>query len=806
MLDSHLIAKTRPLADRANIVYWKNYRVTVLGDRLFRLEQSEEKKFRDAATQSVWFRDVPPQAFETEISEEKAVIRTALCTLILKENRADCRIVEGGRAKKISNAGNLKGTYRTLDCCEGEYHMDPWEHKRLNKVELGTGVCSRTGVAVLDDASSLTLGADGEVKAEKGSGTDEYIFAYGKDHRAAVQALYSIAGEVPMVPRYALGNWWSRYREYSDREYLQLLNRFEEREIPLTVATIDMDWHYSTHLDEQMGITAKGRNTDFYGGNGGWTGYTWNKDLFPDHRALLKEIEGKNLKITLNLHPADGVRWWEDCYEKMANSMGRDATMGEKIPFDISDNKFINYYFSIIHKPYEEEGVTFWWIDWQQGTSSNLAGLDPLWALNHYHYLDHAKNHATPLILSRYAGVGSHRYPLGFSGDTAIEWATLRYLPYFTATASNIGYTWWSHDIGGHHFGQMNGELYVRHLQFGVFSPVTRLHCTNWETLTKEPWTYGNGAGAIAEKWLKLRHSLIPFLYSCDYRTHKEGLALIEPLYYQWQSEQAAYEMKDEYLFGGLLVAPVVTPRQKDGYARTKVWLPEGTWTDIFTGDVYTAPKGGAKKTLLRMLDNIPVLAKAGTILPLSKDKGNSVKNPESLEIRVYKGDGNFELYEDGKETGTEGEFFTRFESSYIQTSEAGLQSLQISSRGDGRVLPKNRTLSLKFSDIPEGEISLFIDGKKREAHEKICDEVTLELPFEAGKTYRVEVRFALKDELDEIKARALETMIRIEGDNKQKFLAWNEMKQAKTKEEFVAALDRSAISEGGKQRLKESL
>jgi alpha-glucosidase (family GH31 glycosyl hydrolase) len=127
-----------------------------------------------------------------------------------------------------------------------------------------------------------------------------------------------------------------------------------------------------------------------------------------------------------------------------------------------------------------------------------MAGLDPLWSLNHYHYLDNAKEKENPLILSRYAGVGSHRYPLGFSGDTEITWATLDYLPYFTATASNVGYTWWSHDIGGHHRGEKEDELFVRHVQFGVLSPINRLHCSNWETLSKEPWYFLNGAGEIA--------------------------------------------------------------------------------------------------------------------------------------------------------------------------------------------------------------------------------------------------------------------------------------------------------------------
>lgn len=134
-------------------------------------------------------------------------------------------------------------------------------------------------------------------------------------------------------------------------------------------------------------------------------------------------------------------------------------------------------------------GVDFWWIDWQQGTKSKMKGLDPLWLLNHYHMLDINRDGNNSVILSRYAGMGSHRYPLGFSGDTVVCWKSLDFQPYFTALASNAGYTWWSHDIGGHMFGKGDNELYLRWLQFGVFSPINRLHSSN-KGMSKEPWNY----------------------------------------------------------------------------------------------------------------------------------------------------------------------------------------------------------------------------------------------------------------------------------------------------------------------------
>lgn len=805
-LDRHLVAEVKPLANEKNIILWRDYRVTVLQDRLFRIEQSAERKFRDDATLSVWFRNMPEQAFSVHLTESQAIIETDKCSLIIKPSRKDCRVLISGEEKKISNAENFYGTYRTLDVCDGGYFID-YQNKTKKKIKLGTGVCSATGVAVIDDSETLSLGLNGEVLPETGSGTDEYVFCYGKDFRSAVKALYLITGNAPLIPRFALGNWWSRYYAYSDREYLKLLNRFEERDIPLTVATIDMDWHYSKNLDAQKGITEKGRNTEFYGGNNGWTGYSWNPELFPDYRDFLRKIKEKNLKITLNLHPADGIRWFEDCYEDVAKAVGVDPESGERIKFNIADTQFINNYFSKIHKPYEKDGVTFWWIDWQQGTETFMKGLDPLWSLNHYHYLDNAVNHA-PLILSRFAGVGSHRYPLGFSGDTMISWKTLEYLPYFTLTASNVGYTWWSHDIGGHMLGTMNEELYLRHIQFGVFSPINRLHCSDDETTTKEPWVYGNGTGIIAGEWFKLRHKMIPFLYSCDYRNHKDGLALVEPLYYKWADNKEAYDMKSEYVFGeNFIVAPVYTPLAKDGYSYTEVWIPEGKWTDIFTGDEYSSPVGGIKKTLMRKLESIPVLAKDGTIFPLSGDSGNYAGNPKKLDVQIYNGNGGFTLYEDGSETDLTGEAFTSFVAEYAVEGEIGVQTVKISSNGDFAVIPKDRVLRLVFKNIPEGKVSLYQDGVEVPVKDIIADYAVAEFEFDPNVEYTVKVEFLIKSKMSLIIDRARKILVSSEGSNPDKLWnCWKWIEKAQSVDEYVNTVEQSKVTSAVKARLLEIL
>ena len=818
MLKKHLVAKTRAKARKENMLFWEDYRITVLSSRLFRMEKSADGIFRDDATQAIWYRDMPVQKFSVKERDENLVVDTGDCRLVLHKDRGQVCVELKKRRILLDNAGNLLGTYRTLDCCNGNVYFCRWiEDSQAHEIELGKGVCSKTGVAVLDDSASLTLYKNGEVKNERANGSDEYIFAYGEDYLGAVQALYDLTGKPPLVPRYALGNWWSRYHIYTDKEYLRVLNRFEEKNIPLTVATVDMDWHYSEEVDRAFSLTEQGKNGKEYVGdcavNYGWTGYTWNKELFPDYKAFLRTIKEKNLKITLNLHPSDGVRFWEDAYPKMAKALGVDVSEQKQIPFDFSYDKFINAYFEILHRPYEKVGVDFWWIDWQQpdifwhGTDDNaVKDYDPLWALNHYHYLDNADGRETPLVLSRYAGVGSHRYPVGFSGDTEITWKTLAYLPYFTATASNIGYVWWSHDIGGHNFGEKSDELYVRHLQYGVFSPINRLHCACDETMTKEPWFYGNGTGLIAEEFLRFRHRLIPYLYNASYRTYAHGEPLVKPLYYQWK-EAAAYEYSTQYLFGSqLLVAPVVEKAERDGYARIRTWLPEGEWTDIFTGDAYQINKGGKEITLLRDLESIPVLIKRGGILPLSLDKGNACDNPENLEIWAYEGDGEYTLYEDGKERGEVGEFQTRFLSKFVEMNGACAQSLTIKGAGDKDVIPQNRRMTVRFKNIPEGKVSLFADGKKQKIEELYFDHAAVRFAFEKDTTYKIVVKYPKMTALQAQIRRAQRVLTQIEWENPPKVQAWKEVSCVKTEQEYLAAVENADLPECAKLRLKETL
>ncbi len=626
--------ETRPIARPDQVITGPHWRITVLTDRLLRLEWSDDDRFEDRPTQVVWHRELPQVDFRATRHGDGVLVETGALSLRYDGKRFS----PSGLSVRQDDApghhtvwhygdpepvlrptrGNMGGTARTLDEVDGA-------------TELGPGVVSALGWATLDDTASLALDDTGWPTPRAGT-EDLYFFGYGFDAPGAVRDFYALTGPQPLLPRWALGNWWSRYHPYTADEYTALMDRFADQRLPFSVAVIDMDWHW-VELEPGHGS--------------GWTGFSWNTDLFPDPDAFLAGLHERGLKTSLNLHPADGVRSFEDAYPALARRLGMDPAEGAPIPFAVEDAAFMEAYLDEVLHPLEDAGVDFWWLDWQQGSASGIPGLDPLWLLNHVHYLDSGRNGGRPITFSRYAGPGSHRYPVGFSGDTVTSWASLDFQPYFTASASNIGYGWWSHDIGGHMFGTREDEMVARWFQLGTFSPINRLHSTASPFQGKEPWMFGVEADAAMSAALRLRHRLVPYLYTMNELAHRAGTPLVRPLYHADPRPEAALHSHNSFLFGTeLFVAPLTTPRDRRTLrASVTTWLPAGVWADFFTGRRYT---GGRFVTLHRTLDEYPVLAKAGAIVPLVGGDDLGIANPADVLVRVFAGaDGAFTLYED---------------------------------------------------------------------------------------------------------------------------------------------------------------
>jgi alpha-glucosidase len=657
-----------PVADPRAVVTVGNARFTVLTPELIRMEWAADGKFEDHASFVFLNRRLPVPKFQHQHEEmganRKDVISTGPLTLTYLSRTttdADNRFTPESLKIELTVDGkpviwhfgdkdpeNLQGTTRTLDGALGSKTVEP----------IGEGLISRSGWAVVDDSTRPLFDSadfsfkEGEkspwpwvIERPAGARQDLYFFGYGHDYKKALGDYVKVAGRIPLPPRFAFGAWWSRYWDYSDQELDELVKGFHENDVPLDVFVIDMGWHISK---EQL--TAMGEK-DQSGHDLGWSGYSWNKVLFPDPDAFLAKLHAEGLKTTLNLHPASGIEPWETAYPAMAKAMGIDPATKKYVPFEITNKKFATNYMELVHHPLEKQGIDFWWLDWQQEQKTEMPGVMPTWWLNYVHFTDQQREGKRPLLFHRWGGLGNHRYQIGFSGDTISVWDSLAFQPWFTATAANVGYAYWSHDIGGHMPGAVEPELFTRWVEFGAFSPILRTHTTKNPESERRIWAYPEPYSSVLRSTFQLRYAMQPYIYTEARRTYDTGVAFFRPLYYDWPEETAAYDSKGEYLFGdNLLIAPVTAPADKQSALATeKVWLPAGEWIEWPTGKHFTGP---ASLDRSFSIDQTPVYVKAGTIVPMQPPMRYTGEKPvDPLIVNVWPlSDGkssSYSVYED---------------------------------------------------------------------------------------------------------------------------------------------------------------
>ena len=636
-----------PAADSKAVVTLGNARFTVLTPELIRMEWAADAKFEDHASFVFLNRKLPVSDFSHHLTDDAKTltIRTSALTLTYtlagdgRFTADNLSIVLAVDEKLVAwhpgleDPENLQGTTRTLDGALGSKTQEP----------IGQGLVSRAGWALVDDsARPLFDSADfrfkeGEkspwpwvIERHAGEREDWYFFGYGHDYRKALGDYVRVAGRIPLPPRFAFGAWWSRYWDYSDQELNDLVNGFHEHEVPLDVLVIDMGWHIGKPQLEALGEVDQSGNTL------GWSGYTWDSALFPDPANFLAKLHVQGLQVTLNLHPASGIEPWERAYPAMALAMGIDPATKRYVPFDPTNKLWATNYFNLVLHPLEQQGIDFWWLDWQQSLDTKLPGVNNTWWLNYLHFTDQQREGKRPLLFHRWGGLGNHRYQIGFSGDTISVWESLAFQPWFTATAANVGYAYWSHDIGGHMPGAVEPELFTRWVQFGAFSPILRTHTTKNPASERRIWAYPEPYSSVMRSAFRLRYALEPYLYTEARRTYDTGVAFFRPLYYDWPQEAAAYERKGEYIFGDeMLAAPVTEPADKiSGLATENVWLPEGEWIEWPTGKHFTGPISVDRSF---SIDQIPVYLRAGAIVPMQPPMRYTGEKPvDPLIVNIW--------------------------------------------------------------------------------------------------------------------------------------------------------------------------
>ncbi len=631
-----------PVAAPEAVVQAGHARFTVLTPQMIRIQYSESDRFEDRATFAIVNRRLPVPSFTSEERDGYLTLQTEalrlryrlggridgspndqVLTIQLQLNGREVTWYPGK-----DDALNLKGTTRTLDGQIGD-------NKRS---ELENGLLSRAGWSVIDESpltrrgdGSTTFCFDGEqdgipwvAEPVDKQAIDWYFMGYGHDYKRALGDYVRVAGRQPMPPLFVLGYWYSKYQRYTSDEFMEIVRDVKRNQIPMDVMIFDMDWHTQ-----------------------GWTGWTWDRTAIPDPEGLIDWMHQQGLRVSLNLHPADGVDSDEDFFADVRADMGMDSS-ATVVPWNLSDGRMYHSVFERIIRAREHQGVDFWWLDWQQNlTSKYVDGLGETFWCNHVFYNDMRLHRPDrrPVIFHRWGGLGSHRYPIGFSGDSFTTYGTLAWQPYFTATASNVCFGYWGHDLGGHQqTGDNDSEIYLRWMQYGVFSPIFRTHATNWPGIERRIWKYDNFP--LLLETVRLRYALIPYIYTACREAYDTGVSLCRPLYYDYPEQSEAYAYEDEYFFGpDMLVAPIVTPSGVDGKAARRTWLPEGQWFDVCRRRLVD---GGRVLSDRYALDEIPRFLRAGSIVVQNPPMQNLRQRPDRLLIQVVPGaDGAASLYED---------------------------------------------------------------------------------------------------------------------------------------------------------------
>ena len=492
------------------------------------------------------------------------------------------------------------------------------------KLKLQNGLYSVDGFASIDDSKTNLFSENGEIVKREGNNIDLYLFMYLKDFALCLKDYYAITGSPALIPRYALGNWWTKNEDYNDNSLKELIDNFNKKNIPLSVIMLDNSWHYNNY------------NNKFVD-----SGFTWNSNNFKNPSMMIKYLHSKGIRLGLNINPLGGLTPNEEKYEQLKMNLNSED---EVIPFNVYDSKFIDVYLNVLIHPLDDLDVDFYWLD-----EESKDKVKEMYYLNHYHFYDMMRNYKRrPMILARNTNIAAHRYPVLYSGKTIVNWDTLKMIPLHNEAATNIGVSFWSHDIGGYYKGVEDNELYTRYVQLGVFSPILKFGADKGKYYKREPYKWDIKTYQIVKDYLQLRHRMIPYLYAEAYKYHKYGMPLIMPIYYKFPEMYDDDNYKNEYYFGSeFFISPIV--KKKDYVMNRSIhrfFLPDGIWYDFVTGKKFP---GGKEYISFFKDEDYPVFAKAGSIITLG-DNGylNDTTPPKNMEIQIFPGRSNtYNLYED---------------------------------------------------------------------------------------------------------------------------------------------------------------
>ena len=672
----------------------QKYRITILTERLIRLEYNPKGIFLDEKSELAINRNFPLPQFRVQQDQQFLQISTSYFVLTYRKEAPF-------QGAKFAPDSNLKVTLVNTD--KYWYYNHP-EARNFGgsaisldangiNTKLSKGLYSTDGFASIDDSDSLIFDEDNYLKKNDNPHTDIYLFMYRRDFGLCLKDYFELTGKPALLPRYALGIWWNREKIYNDQDIKKIIQTFNKYKIPLSVVLLTDFWHIKD-----------ARNLDKYR-----TGFTFNPGLFPDPFDFTNYLHDRGVRIGVSLDPYEGIYPHEFLYKDVKNELGIEDDKNKIIPFNVFDKNLIKVYFTKLISKLINDGVDFFWIDYKKD-------LTTLKALNYYHYSNlFNKSNNRPLILSRNTMKAAHRYPVHYSGETIVSWDTLNYLPSFNSAASNIGLSWWSHDVGGFKEGIEDSELYMRYVQFACYSPIFRFAAKRGPYYKREPWLWDVKTFNIVKEYCSLRQRLIPYLYAEGYKYSSTGLPLIQPLYYTYPEIYDEPLYKNEYYFGTELFVSPITRKKDEIMNRVvqRIYLPKGTWYDFRTGKKFP---GNKRYIAFYKDEDYPVFAKAGSIIPLAFfDKNINVSNiPSKMEIHIFPGESNtYKLYEDDGVTKLhEKGYFTvtTIDYNYMQNNYTVIIR---PTEGKNGILPKTRDYLIRFRNTRTADdVAIYLENK----------------------------------------------------------------------------------------------
>ena len=684
----------------------EKYRITILSDILIRLEYDEAGIFFDNYTELVKNRNFPLIEFDVQEDNKFLVITTKHYRLqYLKEKPfvgstfapdSNLRINLLDTDKvwyfKHDEARNFGSVVENIDTKEvyiskaeqilSENEKNKNKNVKMDKIRARDvfvkrkGLYSTDGFVSIDDSSSLIIDNEGYLSVPEKKRIDTYVFLYRRDFGECLKDYFTLIGNPPLIPKYALGIWWYKDQRYDFDSIKDLVFNFNKYEIPVSTILLGEYWHIKDKNDDKKYVS----------------GFTFDRDLFPNPKEFSDYLHDRGIRLGLKINPSEGIHPHEFKFQEFASEL--EITDNQTIPFNAFDKKFISAYLDKLINPLYNDGADFFFIDYLTRDSNQLT------ALNYYHINDFKKfNNNRGLELSRISGNAPASYPIYFSGETVVSWETLKKIPELTSRAANLGLTWYSHDIGGFKEGMEDQELYLRYVELGCFQPIFRFASTKGHYYKREPWRWDLKTFTIVKDYCTLRARLVSYLYAEGYKYHKIGTPVIQPLYYKVPEIYDEVLYCNEYYFGSeLLVAPITKPKDLImNRAIEQIYLPEGTWYDFKTGKKYI---GNKRYVMFFKDEDYPVFAKSGSIIILNdlEDNINDTNTPKSLEVHVFPGKNNiYNLYEDDGVSSLykDGYYIvTRFDYNYLQNN----YTLIIRPfEGKSGIIPETRNYKIRF-------------------------------------------------------------------------------------------------------------